>query len=449
MATEFRVPENITVHLGRPDQNAPNVTVPFSEYIKNVASSEVYPTWPESAIRANIYAQISIALNRLFTEYYRSRGYNFDITNSTQYDQSFVYGREYFSNISEIVDNIFNNFIVRQGNVEPLFAAYCDGVEVQCSGLSQWGTVDLANRGYTPYEILQYYFGDNINIVSAPVGGEVSSYPGIPLRLGSVGEEVRVIQEELNRIRRNYPLIPKIAAVNGIFGQDTENAVKVFQGIFSLPQDGIVGKGTWYQIIRVFFAVKNVAELLSEGISVSDARRQFSTSLQRGDSGDEVSVIQLYLRILAYFIPSIPFTAMDGVFGQGTENAVKAFQTYVGLEPDGIVGRSTWNSIINEYYKIESSLQGRFETALTLPPPGHVLTIGSTGSTVRRIQEYLNVISRSDPSVPSVTVDGVFGEGTARAVRAIQRQFGLDPSGEIGILTWNAIISRYNDLRGE
>ena len=159
------IPAYITVHLGAPESNAENVTVPFSDYIKNVASSEIYPTWPENAIRANIYAQISYALNRYYTQYYRSRGYNFDITNSIAIDQSFVYGRDYFENVSEIVDELFNDYVVKGGGVEPYFTAYCDGEEIRCEGLEQWGTVDLANQGYTPLEILQYYYGNDISIV--------------------------------------------------------------------------------------------------------------------------------------------------------------------------------------------------------------------------------------------------------------------------------------------
>ncbi|MBQ5649615.1 MAG: spore cortex-lytic protein, partial [Clostridia bacterium] len=180
------VPETITVHLGRPTANAQNVTVPFADYIKNVASSEIYPTWPENAIRANVLAQISYALNRVYTEYYRSRGYEFDITNSTAFDQSYVPNRDIFENVSRIVDDVFNDYIVRQGQVQPLFAQYCDGREVSCSGLSQWGTVTLANNGLSPYEILQSYYGNDINIIfDAPIGNAEESYPGIPLRLGS------------------------------------------------------------------------------------------------------------------------------------------------------------------------------------------------------------------------------------------------------------------------
>ncbi len=434
------VPENITVHLGRPDENAPNVTVPFVDYIKNVASSEIYPTWPENALRANIYAQISIALNRIFTEYYRSRGYDFDITNSTQFDQSFVFGRDYFANISEIVDNIFNSYVVKQGTVNPYFTEYCDGINVTCQGLSQWGSVELANRGYTPYEILQYYYGDDINISQAGVGGNVESYPGSPLEVGSIGEDVRTIQLELNRISRNYPLIPKIPDPNGIFEADTQNAVRVFQQIFDLTPDGIVGKATWYQLKRIYNAVKRTSELFSEGITVSEAMRRFPSTLQFGSTGMGVRVLQFYLRLLNYFIPSIPYIELDGIYGEATENAVRAFQEYVGLPADGIVGANTWRALINLYEQIEREVQTQYDVISTLPAPGLVLTIGSTGDVVRRIQEYINMIARNDNAIPSVTVDGIYGQQTAAAVRAIQAQSDLPQTGRIDPLTWNAIL---------
>lgn len=210
------IPKFITVHLGRPDQPAENIRVSFADYIKNVASSEIYPTWPESAIRANILAQISYALNRIYTEYYPSRGYDFDITSSTQYDQKFIPNRDIFENISQIVDDIFNDYVVRQGSVQPYFTQYCSGTTTTCEGLSQWGTVALAEEGLVPYEILQRYYGDDINIVfNAPVAGIERSYPGAPLRLGSAGEDVRIIQRQLNRIADNYPAIPRLSVIDG------------------------------------------------------------------------------------------------------------------------------------------------------------------------------------------------------------------------------------------
>ena len=298
------VPEYITVHLGPPDQTAENVTVPFTDYIKNVASSEIYPTWPENALRANILAQISVALNRIYTEYYRGRGYDFDITSSTRYDQAYVPGRSTFENIDRLVDDSFNDYIVRQGNVEPLDAQFCDGVRTQCPGLSQWGSVDLAEQGLTPYEILQRYFGDNINIVfNAPVGDGTPSYPGRPLTRGSVGEDVRTIQQQLERIRRNYPAIPRITEISNVFDQETEDAVRAFQRIFNLEEDGIVGKATWYKIKMIYNGVKSLSEITSEGLTIPEAQRVYPEALRLGDTGLNVETVRFYLAFLGYFLP--------------------------------------------------------------------------------------------------------------------------------------------------
>lgn len=234
------IPQTVTVHLGPPSSNARNVTVPFVDYIKNVASSEIYPTWPENALRANIYAIISFVLNRIYIEWYPSQGYDFDITNTTQYDQAFVPDRDVFENISNIVDEIFDEYVVRNGTIQPLFTAFCNGTTSTCSGLSQWGTVALAEQGLTPYQILQNYYGDDISILTdTPVMSVGESYPGTPLRLGDASNSVKIIQTELNRISRNYPAIPRIPVESGLFGDGTEAAVRAFQKIFSLPQTAL------------------------------------------------------------------------------------------------------------------------------------------------------------------------------------------------------------------
>ena len=301
------IPETITVHLGAPsDTSAPNVTVPFIDYIKNVASSEIYPTWPESAIRANIYAQISFALNRIYTEYYRSRGYDFDITNSTAYDQSFVYGRDIFENISQIVDSVFDEYIRRQGNIEPLFAQYCDGINVTCDGLSQWGSVSLAESGYTPYEILTHYYGSDIDIVrDTPIRPLTESYPLTPLEIGSAGNDVKTLQLRLNRVANNYPSIPKIYPVNGIFGVSTDEAVRKFQELFDLTVDGRVGKATWYQLLRIYGGVKKLSELQSEGISPEEVALKYPGSLSFGGTGEYVSIIQYIINVIAQNNPRL------------------------------------------------------------------------------------------------------------------------------------------------
>lgn len=441
------IPETITVHLGLPDQPAENVTVNFSDYIKNVASSEIYPTWPESAIRANIYAQISYALNRVYTEWYRSKGYDFDITNTTQYDQYFVKDREVFKNISRIVDEIFNNYVVREGSVSPLFTAYCNGTTSRCDGLSQWGTVTLAEQGYTPLEILQFYYGDDIAIIeNAPIRPNVESYPGFPLKLGSSGNEVKTIQQQLNRIADAYPSIPKINDPNGIFGTQTEAAVKRFQNIFNLAQDGIVGKSTWYRIKNVYNGVKKLAELTAENLTFDEVEPIYPSLLKEGMSGDYIKTLQYYLNIVAYFYPQIPNINVDGYFGPKTKEAVIAFQEMFGLVPDGIVGRDTWKALSSAYKTSINSIPEEYKSEAEIVYPGYVLSEGITNDDVRRLQTFLEKISQAYPSIPSVTVDGVFGENTKEAVSAIQRMYGIPVSGVAGPVTWGLIINLYNGI---
>jgi len=387
------IPSTITVHLGAPDAAAENVTVSFPEYVKNVASSEIYPTWPESSLRANIYAIISYALNRVYTEWYRSRGYDFDITNSTAYDMSFVKGRNIFDDISEITDEIFNDYLKRTNNIEPLFAAFCDGIEVQCDGLSQWGTVDLANQGYVPYDILTYYYGDNIEIVdNAPIQDITESYPGTPLRLGSSNREVQKIQLQLNRISEDYPLIPKIAEPDGYFGVNTEDAVKAFQRTFNLTEDGIVGKATWYRIQYIFTAVTKLAELESEGLTISDIPRQLTELNREGDSGGLVRSLQYYLSTVSFYNNAVPAVTIDGYFGPSTTASVKAFQSAYGLNPTGVVGLETWNKLVDVYEGILRENPPNFLNEPFAPFPGTALRLGSSSDAVRLLQQRLNLI---------------------------------------------------------
>lgn len=437
------VPEYITVHLGPPNEAAENVTVPFTSYIKNVASSEVYPTWPENALRANILAQISVALNRVYTEYYRSRGYDFDITSSTRYDQAFVPGRSTFENIDRLVDDIFNNYIVRQGNVEPLYAQFCDGVRTQCAGLSQWGSVDLAEQGLTPYEILQYYFGDNINIVfNAPVGDGTPSYPGRPLSRGSVGEDVRTIQQQLNRIRRNYPAIPRISEVSNVFDAETEAAVRAFQSVFNLESDGIVGKATWYKIKMIYNGVKSLSEITSEGLTISEAQRVYPEVLRLGDTGLNVETVRFYLAFLGYFLPQLPPIPITDTFDEAMLDAVYAFQSAYGLTVDGVVGRNTWNALQNVYEQTLYTLPADYQEFAREVYPGRFLVLGDTGPEVTLLQTRLNQMAAQNSALPTVTVDGVFGQETARAVRAVQRSLGYSATGAVGPVLWSYIITQ-------
>ncbi len=438
------IPSTITVHLGAPDSNAENVTVSFADYIKNVASSEVFPTWPDNAIRANIYAQISYALNRIYTEWYRSRGYNFDITNSTAFDQSFVKNRDIFENISRIVDEIFNDYIKRQGYLEPLFAAFCDGRKVICDGLSQWGSVDLANQGYTPYEILTYYYGDDIELVrDAPIQSIRETYPGTPLRLGSSGQDVQVIQTQLNRISRDYPSIPKISSNDGVFGVETENAVREFQEIFNLSPDGIIGKATWYKLKYLYVAVSNLAELNSEGIRLEDIPKQFAGDIRLGNQGDPVRVLQYYLALVATYNNAIPAPAIDGIFGQGTLSAVNAFQLQYGLSQTGVVDAATWNKLTEVYLGILESNPPDFQVNEPIPYPGTPLRPGSSGDAVTVLQERLSYISGFRTNIPDVEVTGSFDEQTLAAVNAFAADRGLPQKGFVGPVLWDLIEDTY------
>ncbi|MDS0525364.1 peptidoglycan-binding protein [Clostridium sp. SHJSY1] len=261
------VPEFITVHIGGPDQAGPNYRVPYKDYIKNVASSEIYSTWSTNTIRANVFCIISFTLNRIYTEWYRGKGKTFDVTNSTAYDHAFNYGRNIYDSISVIVDELFSTYVKRYGKKQPLLTQYCDGKNVQCpQWLSQWGSKYLGDQGKTPYEILTYYYGTDLQLTTAEqVKGSPSSYPGYDLKRGSRGGPVRTIQEQLNRIAQNYPLIPKLA-VDGIFGPKTEESVKVFQGIFTLPKTGVVDYATWYSISNIYVGVTRIAELRADNI---------------------------------------------------------------------------------------------------------------------------------------------------------------------------------------
>ncbi len=255
------IPEFLIVHDGLPStQNASNYFETFTSYIKNVATSEVYSTWPREAIKANVLCIISFTLTRVFTEWYISKGYNFTITTSTQYDQKYIKDRNIAENISLIVDEIFNNYLVYNNGLPPFFAQYCDGVKVKNPGwLFQWGSKDLADKGYTAEQIINYYYGNNVSVTSTyQVPGIPTSFPGYNLRQRVCGEPVQKVQLQLNIIASSYPLIPKILPADGIYGPKTEQSVKIFQDIFNLPQTGIVDFTTWYKISYIFVSVTNM-----------------------------------------------------------------------------------------------------------------------------------------------------------------------------------------------
>jgi peptidoglycan hydrolase-like protein with peptidoglycan-binding domain len=436
------IPSSITVHLGNPSSSARNITVPFVDYIKNVASGEIYPTWPEAALEANIYAIISFALNRVYTEWYRGQGYSFQITSSTAYDMSYAEGRNIFSNISDIVDRIFNSYIRRQGRIEPYFSAFCNGTTVTCPGLSQWGTVDYARQGLSPLSILKKYYPQDIQIATTNnIGGSTTTFPGV-LSQGSTGQGVRYLQDYLTRIRADYPLIPAITDPKGTFGASTAQAVKVFQQIFGLPQDGIVGQNTWYSILRRYVAVTKLASLESEGLRNDIGDTPPSVTLSQGSRGEAVVELQYILDVISAYYDEIPAPARSGVFDAKTLASVRAFQQMKGLSADGVVGPSTWSALYSLFRSITSNWPPEPENPGDEgldAYPGYILQNGARGDDVRELQRALNVMAGRYPGLPTVAVDGVFGPGTQAAVIALQQRLGLTADGKVGPVTWNAL----------
>lgn len=363
---QVAIPNPITVHLGSPSASASNVQVSFPDYVKNVASSEVYPTWPDASLRANIYAIITFALNRIFTEWYRSRGYNFDITNNTAYDQYFVYGRNTYESISRIVDEIFNEYVRRQGQTAPYFTSFCNGTTSTCSGMSQWGTVTLANQGLSPLQILRSYYPKDVEIAETNIiTGVLSSFPGTALKTGSTGLDVQTVQTYLQRIRRNYPAIPAITDKSGVFGESTRAAVAKFQSIFNLASDGVVGKATWNKLSYLYTSVTRLAELDSEGTSLGIGTVPPSSVLHLGSSGQDVITLQYLLNVAAEFNSTIPAPKQDGNFGRETQQSVTAFQRAAGLEPDGMVGPLTWQALYNTYLGVDNVIPPSTDASVT------------------------------------------------------------------------------------
>lgn len=449
MATPV-IPEKIRVHLGSPKADAENISVSFSDYIKNVASSEIYSTWPEESIKANILAQVSFALNRVYTEWYPSMGYAFDITSDTNFDQKFIKGRAIYENISRIVDELFNDYIRKKGTINPFFAQYCNGTTVTCDGLSQWGTVPLAEEGLSAFEILTRYYGDDIElVVNAPLQDNLPSYPGVPLMKGSLDENVRRMQLYLNRISANYPSIPKINLINGLFDDNTENAVRAFQRIFSLSPDGIIGKATWYRIVYIYTAVTRLAELTGEGIGYENLPKRFEKDLSLNDSGGQVVTLQYFLTLLSFFNPSIPSVAADGIFGSKTEGAVSAFQRYAGLNVTGVVDLTTWDNLYGAFKGTIDYLESRqlIERVTTEPFHGVVLRRGDAGPSVLAVKTYLNYISLYFYDLVPLPETSLFDARTQNAVRQFQSVFSLPATGQVNEKTWNTIADVYRILR--
>ena len=380
------IPKNITVHLGKPAASARNVTVSFRDYIANVASSEVYPTWP---------------------------------------------------------DDIFNTYIRKTGTVNPYYSEYCDGKSVTCPGLKQWGTVTLANQGRNALQILKYYYGNDIEIIrTSNIQSIPQSYPGSPIRQGDSGTAVFTLQRQLNRITKDYPFLG-LLTVDGVFGAKMAATVRAFQKQFNLTADGVVGRQAWYKISYIYVSVKDLAELTSEGEVSSGTLSDGTwggTVLRTGSTGSAVEQLQFWLNTLAQYESSIPSLTVDGVYGTGTANTVRAFQRKYGLTVDGVVGRDTWTELYDQFRSIQS------DNGTPNAYPGTALREGASGQNVRLVQFWLKIARTVYSNLNNITVDGKFGSATTAAVKRFQTYFGLTSDGVVGRTTWNKLYEVYNDI---
>lgn len=449
MLGEPYIPETIIVHLGEPDENAKNIIIDFVDYVKNVASSILFPTWPENSIRANIYIIVSYALNRIYTEWYPRKGYNFDITSSVQFDQAFVEGRVIYDSISVIVDESFNDYIRKKDSSEPFSASLLNCTITTCSGLVQWGTVNLANSKLTPYEIITNYCGTDIDIIkNAPVKINTPSYPGENLQIGSNGNSVDQIQLQLNCISTSYTAIPKIFPIDGIYALSTENAVKEFQRIFHLHVTGVVDKATWYKIALKFASVKKLSELKSEDVNLKKIQRQLSSeNLKPEDTGTGVTIIQYYLSLISNYYQSVMPTTINSKYDSETENSVKSFQKLLNLPVTGIVDEVTWKDINRVYIGIVENVPAQAVKGEELVLyPGFQLIEGMANEFVKILQENLSYIHKTYPEIPDVKTTGFFGPLTKNSVIAYQNKFGIKPTGTVCNITWDSINNTYSDF---
>ncbi len=435
------VPNNITVHLGAPNENARNITVPFTDYISNVAASEIFPTWPRNAIIANVYAITSFAMNRIYNEWYRSKGYNFDITSNPIYDQTYTENRSTYENIDNIVDEVFDNYVVKGNQIQPYFTTYCDGRIKTCNGLSQWGTVNLANQGKNPLDILKYYYGSDISIkYDAPVGDAKEGYPGYPVGLGNAGNPVLAIQRDLRRISRNYPAIPYITNTLGIYDEETVSAVKKFQEIFNLPITGIVDKGTWYKIKYVYTSVKKLSDLYSEGLTQDEVTFLYTDKVEYGDTGIEVQYIHYFLDAIAFLDNDIPRLPTNSIYNNNTITMVKAFQEKYGLPVTGVFTYTDFSLLRKVYDDILKSFPSEYKEYISELYPDYFLVKGMSNDDVRRFQKFLLSICRYDKSIPGVRVNGTFDDLTEKSVKKIQSDYGFDINGVVGPLLWRKVV---------
>lgn len=437
--SEVVVPKKITVHLARPAVSAANVTVSFQDYIANVASSEVYPTWPEQALRANILAQISLALNRIWTEWYPSRGYSFNITNSPGVDQAYVRGRTVFAVMERLTAELFNTYVRRTGDTEPYYTEYCDGKSVTCPGMKQWGTVERAKEGKSALEILRYYYGSRVQLVTTNnIASIPQSYPGSPLRRGSTGTPVRALQYNLRLLAAYYRDVPTVT-VDGTFGAATRRAVIAWQEHAGLTVDGVVGRLTWQSIYD------SAQQVSASGPAVTvRAPDTPEETLKVGDSGQKIRILSQILEFLAQFLPEITPSGLTDTFDDALETTVRSAQQTLGRTVTGEVTPADWLA----FYRAALSL-GAVNPASAAPEPqevwpGAALTLGSSGPAVLQVQQWLNEIAAQDCSASFVPETGEFDTTTQTALEAWQIANNITPLGVVDDSVWKQLKADAN-----
>ena len=443
------IPAYITVHLGKPYENADNVTLSFPDYIKGVANATLDADMPREALIAIIYAQVSFALNRINSKYYRKQKQPFDITSDPEFDQPFVYSGVSFEDVSLIIDEIFTEYVSYIGERTPIDANVCYDTRRVCSGLSFEGSIELALNGKSYEEILRYYYGNNIYIEKNAelFGLQTDDLLYYPLKSGDVGKEVSGLQIALNRIASNYTTINYISDIDGIYNEQTNESVAEFQRIFDLNITGNVDRATYHKLMYIYDSVRMLSYLVNEGKKLSEIPDSFRGNLQYGSIGNQVKLLQYYLLFVSVFERRVPPLDIVGVFGEKTYQSVVAFQRAFGLEADGIVTEEVWNTIKSVYNTLYNSLPASAFAETAVEYFGNILLIGSEGAEVRYLQEYLNTAAERFIGLQRVRVTGLFDEETERAVREFQKMFGIKETGVVSSTTWLALSRIYDAVK--
>ena len=441
------VPAYVTVHLGKADDIAENVTLSFPDYIKSVISLNVSPDIPSDALYAIAYAHISRALDRITQKKYRKMGYPFDITNDFEDDIFIVDSSYYFSNVSNTVDCIFNEYLVTADQTTPLDVDICY-TQKRCRGLSVEGAIELAKLGKNYFEILEYYFGRNIRIEKNAVvfGLDNVFLIDYPMYKGQRGGKVSGLQIILNRIAANYPTIPSIENAKGVFNDITEKAVKEFQRIFDLEVSGIVEKSTYFKLLYVFNSICHLSELTNYDGQLDGISTQLRTSLKYGDVGNQVKLLQYYLLFASVYDERIPMPQVVGVYGEKTYQSVISFQNIFGFEANGIVTKDVWEKIQGVYNSLFSLLPPSAFSEKAELYAGNMLILGSVGKNVRYLQQYLNKVAEYYCKIQEIEVTGEFGRETEDAVKSFQSLFDIPSSGVVTSTTWSLLAKVYNSI---